>query len=138
MSTDPLSIDDLLAPQPKTSPVPDGYNSPGHMLVVAEEWDEDTHGLSVEHPETCPTDRTDDGRMVYGCAVAENIEAVGIDSDFQHRDDEYQNRWSHPERLAPGRYPIETWFETHPGGPWGPTEYSSGLRLVQPPTEETP
>lgn len=31
--------------------------------------------------------------------------------------------------LAPGVHYIRTWFEVHPGGPWGPTEYEGGLEI---------
>ncbi len=58
----------------------------------------------------------------HDCVFAHDIEAVGVDA--------FGGVSELPE--TPGRYAIEHWFETFPGGPWGPTEYDGGLRLREP------
>ena len=105
-------------------------NSRGpHVLVVADEWDEDG-GVEVVHPADCPREVTDAGYWFFVCAVGQMESDMGLDANFVHQDN--PDPFYRAARLASGRYEIEPWFETHPGGPWGPTEYSAGLRLVAP------
>lgn len=125
----------MSGPQISTTPT-----SPSvHWLVVGEfdqfNPDDDTDRFDVEHPDDCPQSLRYTGApgipdvLGYDCGVGVYIESDGFDTYFQHVDDPEKDTW-YAERVAPGRWQIEVWSETHPGGPWGPTEYSGGLRLV--------
>lgn len=94
-----------------------------HVLVVHEEWD-DGGGMTLHHPGSCPR-RDLDGRWDYDCAVAYEVEAVGLHAFFVHRDSEDED-YCEAERLDPGPYWIEPWSEYFPQT----GEWDGGLRLV--------
>ncbi len=110
-----------------------------HWLVV-EEWGPVDYARSddlfdIEHHPDCPTEivRPEDSCMedftywAHDCIFQQMVDDMGIDSYFQHRDDLAVDN-PYAERVAPGRWPIEPWFETyhrHEGN-----EYDAGLRLV--------
>lgn len=99
-----------------------------HVLVVADEYDEDGGGLDIEHPPGCPTVQAFSGVDQIDCPIANEVYNSGLEMHFRHRDD--PEKWPYAEYLAPGRYEIELWLERHPAGPWGPEEWSGGLRTV--------
>jgi len=94
-----------------------------HVLVVAFDGDE----IDVEHPD-CRVELDE----IYGgeipiatrpdCPVDFEVGNVGFDS----LRDEF-DVWPPPD----GRYPIEFWHDTYPGGPWGAEEHDTGLRRVE-------
>lgn len=109
-----------------------------HWLVVGEfDPDDDTDLFDVEHPDGCPQSERYPAEgeypavFDYDCHVGVVIACDGFDGFFQHADDPEKDGW-YTERVGPGRHAIEGWSETHPGGPWGPTEYSGGIRTCEP------
>jgi hypothetical protein len=109
-----------------------------HWLVVDGWRDYDCSELAgdlfdIEHHLECPSKWHVDPEFpditygIHDCIFQQMVDDVGIESYFQHRDDPGKDN-PYTERVAPGRWPIETWFETyhcHEGN-----EYDAGLRLV--------
>lgn len=115
-----------------------------HWLLV-EEWDPDDPDaddlFEIEHHPDCPTEQVGPTRHyvmdgieadpdftyeTHSCIFQQMVDDAGIDSYFQHREDTRLDV-GHPERVDPGRWLIEPWFETY-HGPEG-DEYDAGLRL---------
>lgn len=103
-----------------------------HWLVVGEF---DADPFEIEHPDGCPQSVRYEGShghpdlYDYDCAVGVMLADAGIDMYFQHADDPDEGD-PQSDRVAAGRHAIEEWIEIHPGGPWGATEYSAGIRLA--------
>ncbi len=55
------------------------------------------------------------------CAACSDIDAVGLLPELFEDSD---------GKTVPGVYYLRSWFETHPGGPWGPAEYDGGLEVA--------
>jgi hypothetical protein len=92
-----------------------------HYLVFRGKGPDDDYEYEVKHdPDRCPQAEWGWGRD-YDCAIAHEFVNVGIDA-FGVGDNEL-------DHAKPGTYVLLYWVETYPGGPWGPTEYSSGLTL---------
>lgn len=99
-----------------------------HVLVVELEdpLDRDSVLMWVEHPD-CPshvwmeTPGDEPDLLVYDCLVGFCEEGSGL-YEFEPRP------MSDQLPLPPGRYEIEGWCATYPGGPWGATEHDAGLR----------
>jgi hypothetical protein len=113
-----------------------------HWLTV-KEWgsdrihpDNDDDLFEIEHHPDCPTELVspEDSCMedftyeTHSCIFQQMVNDMGIDSYFQHRDDPIKND-PYSERVAPGRWPIEPWFETYYGHEGN--EYDAGLRVVK-------
>jgi len=112
---------DLDPPKPVTPEL-------AHWLIV-KEWDADEDDLfDVEHHPDCPTEVADSSYTVHTCVVGEMIADAGLESYFQHRDDPAPNT-AYAERVVPGRWPIEPWFETYHGHEGD--EYDAGLRIPE-------
>jgi len=119
----------LFDPEPESPP-----DLP-HWLIVREWSDElvdDGELFEVEHHPDCPIEvvdaETEHPYTAYNCVVDQMIQDSGLDGCFQHRDDPARGQYD-IERVAPGRWLIEPWFETYRGFEY--TEYGSGLRVVQ-------
>jgi hypothetical protein len=131
----------LFDPDPKPEP-----DLP-HWLIVKEwgppdwrydleDWQDDL--LDIEHHPDCPTEHRlpwpdivweGHSYWVHTCIFQQMVDDAGIDSYFQHRDDPAPSE-AYRERVAPGRWPIEPWFETYHGHEGD--EYDAGLRVSQP------
>jgi hypothetical protein len=125
----------IFAPKPKVPDLP-------HWLIV-NEWHSSDYGFGltddlfdIEHHPDCPTELVegwapttspDAAYETHGCIFQQMVDDMGIDSYFQHRDDPALDEWF-TERVAPGRWLIEPWFETYYGHEGN--EYDSGLRLA--------
>jgi hypothetical protein len=111
----------------------------GIHYIVVEPWEPDVDPdelIQVEHPADCPTivryagDGEHPDVVELNCDVGFYVGEHGLSEYFVHADDEDANDYA--ERVGPGRHEIEAWHVTHPGGPWGATEYDAGLRLAEP------
>lgn len=102
-----------------------------HFLIVPEHAGDD---LVVLHDRECPREQwghEPNSWWDYGCWIAVELSNTGVDAHFVHRDDPDTSN-PYADRLAPGRYEIETWTVRYPGNGWGPEEWDGGLRVVEP------
>lgn len=117
---------------PKEAHQPDYRWPVRHWLLVFDEWDEDGGGLEIVHDARCPTVQAFSGVDQYDCEVAAQEYSCGIDMFFLHRDD--PDDWYRAERVNPGAYQIEAWYETYNGPEF--TEHESGLRFTMTPDDQ--
>lgn len=100
-----------------------------HVLIVKDVGDDeyDFADYEVIHKPECYRGRPFPEDLVY---ANETVCGVGFNLD-QAGDLKWQLKYAGTPVTHPGVFKIESWFEVHQGGPWGPAEYDGGIGLVE-------